>query len=362
MEEWHQMNSYRPTWDGQEDREDEDGVTLPHGQHGWTRREVLTRSGMVVAVASVATTLGLLSSTTSAHAAALVRHPAARRYAPLRASTGGRRATAKRSSKRHAGSSIPHFNHPYFHATFTVNSVQDAELAASLGINYTISYAQMSWASADPNSDIGQTLARLSMKTFLNVENPFLTCSHGQGQLDEQGVRDLVGRLHQSPLIAGYWTKDDDCGYEANTVRQLYQLIRSIDPNPNHLIMPGFSDAGSVNRNYAPGQGDVLAFYPYPAYSRGPAVEVPRMLNIVRSRTPRGQNPPPFIGIYQAFGNPPRQPTPSSSAILDEVYTYVRHGAIGVGGYGVQGNRVDIGNNANVQHAVANVSAYLHGH
>ncbi len=151
------------------------------------------------------------------------------------------------------------------------------------------------------------------MKTFLNVENPYLSCSAGHGQVDVAHVRALVGQFYQSPLLAGYWTKDDDCGYEASAVRQMYQEIRSIDPDPHHLIMPGFSDAGSVNRNYAPGQADVLAFYPYPVYSGGPAYEVPRMLNIVRSRTPSGQQPPHFIGIYQAFARPPRRPPRATS-------------------------------------------------
>lgn len=354
------MNGYGLV-DVGEQEEQEEHVRSPLER--WTRRDMLARTGAVVAASGVATALGALSGASPAHASALARGKPVHHYAQRRATLHAARHPVKHSKKHPATPTPPPvFRHPYFHAAFTVNSLDDARLAASLGINYTITYVQMSWASADPTSAMGQTLASLGMKTFLNVENPYLTCSHGKGQLDEQGVRDLVGRFYQSPVIAGYWTKDDDCGYEADAVRRMYQLIRSIDPNPNHLIMPGFGDAGSVNRNYAPGQGDVLAFYPYPAYSPGPAYEVPRMLNIVRSRTPRGQQPPPFIGIYQAFGNPPRQRTPSASAMLNEVYTYVRHGAIGVGAYGVQGNAVDIGDSAAVQQAVADVSAYLHGH
>lgn len=343
----------REDWEGQEEGEER------LDQEHWTRRGLLARGGVVVASAGVATALAMLTNAGPAHAAAAVEATHRRAYARRR----GQRVVHKHG-KHPAGppSQPPKFNHPYFHAAFTVNSIQDAELAASLGITHTIAYGNVSLASADPSSAMGQTLARLGMKTFLNVENPYLTCSHGQGQLDEQGVRDLVGRFYQSPVIAGYWTKDDDCGSEASAVQRMYQLIRSIDPNPNHLIMPGFGDSGSVNRNYAPGQGDVLAFYPYPAYSGGPAFEVPRMLDIVRARTPRGQQPPPFIGIYQAFGNPPRQSTPSASAILNEVYTYVRYGAIGVGAYGMQGNAVDIGDSPALRQAVADVSAYLHGH
>jgi hypothetical protein len=227
-----------------------------------------------------------------------------------------------------------HFPPGYFHAFFTVNSPEEATQAAVVGVNYTIQYGPTSAAAVDLTTTLGQTLARNGMKTFLNVENPFLSCANGSGVLDEQGVVQFVTRFKDSPLLAGYWTKDDDCGAEAAAVLRLHDLIRAIDPDPRHRIMPGFGDAASVARNYAHGQGDLLGFYPYPAYSRGPAVELPQMLAIVRARTPSGATPPPFVGIYQDFGNPPQRPVPSQSDILSQAQVYLDHGAIGLAGFG----------------------------
>jgi hypothetical protein len=309
----------------------------------WTRRELLRRGAYAAAAVGVA--LG----------------------ATLLPGGGAITAQARSRRKRHATprpAPPPTYHGPYFHAAFTVNTPAEVEQAASLGITHIINYVGSSWSSADLTSPLGQALARHGMKTFLNVENPFLSCSAGQGHVDVARLRALVGQFYQSPLLAGYWTKDDDCGSEADAVRQIYHEIRSIDPDPKHLIMPGFGDAGSVNRNYAPGQADLLAFYPYPVYSRGPAYEVPRMLNIVRSRTPHGQQPPPFIGIYQAFARPPRRPVPSRSNILNQVYTFVRYGAAGVGAFGWESDNDThvIGNDPSLRHAVAAVSSYLRGH
>jgi hypothetical protein len=222
----------------------------------------------------------------------------------------------------------------YFHAFFTVNSPEEAGQAAQLGVNYTIQYGATSAAAVDPTTTLGQALMRNGMRTFLNLENPFLTCANGSGALDEEGVRQLVARFKDSPLLAGYWTKDDDCGDMRAAVLRLHDLIRAIDPHPGHRIIPGFGDATSVTRNYVHGQGDLLGFYPYPAYSRGPAVELPQMLAIVRARTPSGATPPPFVGIYQDFGNPPQRPVPSQSDIVSQAQIYLAHGAIGVAGFG----------------------------
>jgi hypothetical protein len=172
------------------------------------------------------------------------------------------------------------------------------------------------------------------MRTFLDVQGAGLSCRNGVGQVDEAAVRAVVGRFCQSPLLAGYWTKDDDCGVEGTAVKQIAAIIRSIDPDSRHLIVPGFDTAASVARNYVHGQGDVLAFYPYPAFTRGPAVEVPAMLRIVHERTPHGAQPPPFIGIYQVFGSPPTIALPSVQKVVSQVATYRALGAVGVAGYG----------------------------
>jgi len=222
----------------------------------------------------------------------------------------------------------------YFHGFFEVNTPAEVDQAAALGVNYTITYGGWSWDSADVNEDMGKALLRNGMKTFLNVEWPYLKCINSYGALDLSAVRDLVGKYHKSPLVAGYWIKDDDCGDVSVAVLGLYNLIRSIDTDPTHLIMPGFGDAGSVARNYAHGQADLLGFYPYPAYSRGPAGEVPDMVRIVKERTPAGATPPPFIGIYQDFASPPYRPVLPVSNVLDQVKAYMDNGAIGVAGFG----------------------------
>lgn len=222
----------------------------------------------------------------------------------------------------------------YFHGCFTVNTPVEVERAAAAGINYTICYGWPSLESANPESALGKALARQGMKTFLNVEAPFLHCTAGVGHADLTHIRELVVRFHRSPLLAGYWIKDDDCGDERGAVLAIANLIRSIDKDPSHLIAPGFGDSGSVQRNYVHGQGDLLGFYPYPEYDRGPAYEVPRMLQAVRERTPSGATPPPFIGIYQAFATPPQRPRLSITEIVDQARSYMALGAAGVTAYG----------------------------
>ncbi len=245
----------------------------------------------------------------------------------------------------------------YFHGFFEVNSPQEIADAASLGVNYTINYGDNSWSAADPTTAMGQAMTQYGMKTFLNVELPYLDC----GTLDEEGVRNLVTKFYTSPLVAGYWTKDDDCGDELDAVLRIAQIIRSIDTNPEHLIMPGFGDAGSVQRNYAPGQGDLLGFYPYPAYSRGPALEVPDMVRIVQQRTPAGQKPPLFIGIYQDFATPPERPLLPTSNVLDQVMAFLANGAAGVAGFGWEAPNEDlvVSNNATLRQSVGAVTDWL---
>ncbi len=260
-----------------------------------------------------------------------------------------------------------HANAPYsyFHGFFNIRTPDEAASAAALGVNYVINYGDTSPASLDPDAPLGKALARYGMKSFLNIQDPYLQATCGGHPLDESGVRQFVARFKDSPLLAGYWTKDDDCsGSMGPAVLRIAQLIRSVDPNPHHLIMPGFGDSGSVYRNYRHGQGDVLGFYPYPAYSRGPAYEVPRMLHIVRARTPRGAHVPAFIGIYQDFATPPRRPVPSQSNILRQVQTYLHYGAVGVAGWGweaVSETHVPA-NDPSMRPPVGAVTSYLRSH
>lgn len=249
----------------------------------------------------------------------------------------------------------------YFHAFFTVDDADAINQAAALGVNYTICYVGSSWASADPTSPLGAALLRNGMRTFLNVENPFLTCAGGTGTLDVAGVTSLVERFRGSPLVAGYWTKDDDCGDMRAAVLRLHDLIRQLDPNPAHRIMPGFGDARSVARNYVHGQADLLGLYPYPVTTRGPRIELPEMLSIVRQRTPAGLQPPPFIGIYQDFAWPPAVPIPATADVLSQVETYIGAGAIGVGGFGwdIDSQTVSAGNNPHLRAVIGSVSAWL---
>jgi hypothetical protein len=252
----------------------------------------------------------------------------------------------------------------YFHACFEINTPDEVAKAAALGINYTITYGNASWASADPTSAMGKALARYGMKTFLNLEYPYLTCIDGYGHLDSAPVSALVAQFKDSPLIAGYWIKDDDCGDESVAVIGLYQLIRSIDTNVQHWIVPGFGDAGSVAKNYAYGEADLLGFYPYPAYSRGPAGEVPDMLREVRQRTPAGKQPPPFIGIYQAFATPPWRPAPSSGDIVAQAQTYLHLGAAGVAAFGWEApnESLVIGNDPTFAQGVGAVTHWMAQH
>jgi hypothetical protein len=320
---------------------------------GLTRRQLIARSGALAATLGTALALPL---TSSVHAAATL---ASDRGTDLLGFTNT-------TSPVGAPQRVPRrYPSGYLHAAFTVDTPEQVTQAAALGITHTICYAGTSWAAADPTTTLGAALQQHGMKTFLNVENPYLSCSGGQGRLDVLGVRALVGRFYTSPLVAGYWTKDDDCGSEAEAVRQLYQEIRSIDADPTHLIMPGYSDAHSVDRNYMHGQGDVLGFYPYPAYSRGPAIELPRMLHIVRARTPHGLHHPPFIGIYQAFGTPPRRPVPSVQNMLWQARTFLDFGAAGLAAWGWEAGGIEthvVSNDSALQRGVGAASRYLAAH
>jgi len=222
----------------------------------------------------------------------------------------------------------------YFHACFNIERPEDVPMAAALGINFAFGYGSVSWRSVDPTNPLGQALARYGMRAFLDIESAALSCRGGRGVVDSSAIRGLVARFASSPLLAGYWTKDDDCGDEGAAVKEIATIIRSVDADPRHLIVPGYGDAASLARNYVHGQADVLAFYPYPAFSRGPAAEVPEMLRIVRERTPAGAQPPPFLGIYQVFGAPPHIALPSVQEIVDQVAAYRSLGALGVVGYG----------------------------
>lgn len=259
----------------------------------------------------------------------------------------------------------------YFHGCFEVNTPAEVDTVAALGVNYTITYGDWSWASADPTAPLGRALARNGMKTFLNIEYPFLQCDNtGQGYLtNAETVRNLVRTFRDSPLLAGYWIKDDNCSQaqfgELNVLRELNHIIREIDPDPNHLIMPGFGEAYSVALNYQPGIADLLGFYPYPGWSRGPAQEVPDMLRIVRDRTPAGQTPPPFIGIYQAFATPPVRPILSVGSVVGDVAIYMAAGAVGVAAFGwdqAPPETFVAGNNDTLRAAIPAVTNWLKAH
>src|SRR5262245_37980445 len=249
----------------------------------------------------------------------------------------------------------------YFHACFSVRQPADVARAAALGINFVICYGSASQQSVDPESPLGRALTRYSMRAFLDIQSAALSCQGGTGQVDTAAVSALVGRFARSPLLAGYWTKDDDCGNEGLAVQQLASLIRSVDPDRRHLIMPGYGNAASLARNYRHGQADVLGFYPYPAAGRGPAHEVPGMLRIVLARTPAGAAPPPFIGIYQVFGSPPHTARPSVQEVVDQVAAYRSLGAVGVAGWAWDTQTVSHhpSNDATLRQAIAAVTQWL---
>lgn len=311
----------------------------------FTRRDLLAWGGGALAAA---TGLGIISQTQVAKKAlAAITHQPGQVNAP---NSG-------------AGTHSAALPFGYFHACFEVNTPAEVDTVAALGINYTITYGDWSWASADPTTAMGQALLRHGMKTFVNVEYPFLQCPGGYGYVSQlDTIRNLVAKFKDSPLTAGYWIKDDDCGDEGVAILGLYNLIRSIDENPQHLIMPGFGDAGSVYRNYVYGCADLLGFYPYPAYSRGPALEVPDMLRNVRARTPAGATPPPFIGIYQDFATPPYRPILPVSNVLAQVKAYMNNGAAGVAGFGwdeAPPETYVAGNNDTLRAAVPAVTQWL---
>ncbi len=319
----------------------------PEAHRRFSRRDLLSWGGAALAAA---VGLGAISQTKQAKQAfAAITHQSPATPQPA-------------SGAAHPGTHLPF---GYFHAFFEVNSPDEVDAAAALGINYTITYYQVSWDSANPDTAIGKALLRHGMKTFVNLEYPFLKCPDGYGHVsDLETIKNLVARFKDSPLTAGYWIKDDDCTYvgdEAVALVGLYNIIREIDPDPTHLIMPGFGDAGSVYRNYAHGCADLMGFYPYPAYSRGPAIEVPEMLRTVRERTPPGATPPPFMGIYQDFATPPIRPVLPVSNVIQQVKAYMDNGASGIAGFGWEApNETHVaGNDATLRQAIGAVTQWL---
>jgi hypothetical protein len=342
--------SSRPQRDAADDEVDDevDGDEAP--EERFSRRALLRWGGAALAAAAG---LSVLSQTP----------PVQRGISAIVHAAGGAdpgQSTAPAATPRMLGG--------YFHACFEVNSPAEVDQAAALGINYTITYYEASWASADVNDPLGKALLRHGMKTFVNLEYPFLQCPDGYGHVSNlEEIRNLVARFKDSPLTAGYWIKDDDCtftGDEQVALVGLYNLIRQIDDDPTHLITPGFGDAGSVARNYAHGCCDLMGFYPYPAYSRGPALEVPDMLKTVRERTPRGVQPPPFMGTYQAFATPPIRPVLPVANVIAQVQAYMENGAAAIAGFGWEAPNEThvISNDPTLRQAVGAVTQWLGQH
>lgn len=284
------------------------------------------------------------------------------------------------------GGFVGFFNHepsPTFtfglHSAFIASTPNDVDIAAQAGMSFIINYGQTSQDALNPSTDLGKAFIKHNIKSLLDVhylighEMNYKKGDCYWGDTNTQALKNLVLQYHNNPILGGYWTKDDDLGCDMKpALLQMYKIIRSIDRNPRHIVMPGFGVTSSMS-NYADGVGDILAFYPYPAYNEGLTVEqhVINMLEAVKKATPPGKTQPPFIGVYQAFaatGPSPcdasRQPIPilSQQEMIDSVKVFMEYGAIGVSAFSV-GPPCDVNevadNTKQIQQEIIGVNQWL---
>ncbi len=201
---------------------------------------------------------------------------------------------------------------PGIHGAFIASSVSDVDLAAQNGMSYIISYDPSVFAAG---SSVGQALLAHNMKAYMTLFSAISyqpgTCVITSGDL--QNAKNLITNNYQSPIFGGYWIKDDDVRDSAGNycdmkpaLQQLHDLIRSIDPDPSHLILAGYGEPVGLQHNYTYGIADVIFFYPYPHYDGGTAnvanTLIPQMAQLVQQdQLPTGKTPPPIVGVYQAF-------------------------------------------------------------
>ena len=150
-------------------------------------------------------------------------------------------------------------------------------------------------------------------------------------------IRDLVLRFRDSPLTAGYWIKDDDCtdtGDEQVALIGLYNLVRSLDPNPQHYIVPGFGDAGSIARNYAHGCCDLIGFYPIRRIAVAPRRDARHAGDGARphARWPDARALHRHLSGLRLAGI--CRPVFARQQRRDQVATFIADGAVGIGGFG----------------------------
>ncbi len=250
---------------------------------------------------------------------------------------------------------------PGLHGAFIVHNSADVDFAAQNGISYVITYnwGDTTWSPGgldtpnafDLTSDglgYGTELVKNNIKTYLDLHG-FITYQNGNCAFDQTGATDLINKYYQSPVLGGYWIKDDDVQQSGTGVycdmkpalSELHQLIRSIDPNTGHIIMAGYGEPVGIQHNYAYGIADVYAFYPYPAYDGNNVISyIDQMAQSLKDAAKAANKPTePFVGVYQAFwsdGNPTpngqskRFNAPTSSDILTDVREFFKDGAIGV--------------------------------
>lgn len=242
-----------------------------------------------------------------------------------------------------------YLTYPYYldgfglHGAFIAGTPQEVDIAANAGMSYVINYSYSPYAgnpsenALDPTSTLGKEFIKYNIKSFLDVHR--LIGSHQDYKdcawtnANTQALTTLVQKYYTNTTLGGYWIKDDDIGCDMKpALKQIYQTIRSIDNDQNHVVMAGYGVASSMS-NYEDGVADVLAFYPYPAYNEGHTVEwhIQHMIASEKAATPAGKTPPPWVGIYQAFfASDGHVSEPSKQEIIDSVNTYIKYGATSV--------------------------------
>lgn len=214
------------------------------------------------------------------------------------------------------------------HGVAAVYTAADIDKAHTFGFEYVLPYyAGIGETPTDVNSDYGKALIRNNMKVIVDVTNygppnsrPWLyDCVNGKIVPDLNFLTRMINKNKNSPLTLGYWIKDDDyhiCADNtmSNAMKQVYQTIKTLDPNPNHYAIAGFGGAYSIKANYQPGETDIIGYYPFRAWNRSDYVcngagtdrqimdcEISQLNSLLKARTPTGQTPPPWIDLYQAY-------------------------------------------------------------
>lgn len=219
--------------------------------------------------------------------------------------------------------------------SFNVWSLEDLHHVQDLGMNLIHDYHhEIQMQQLDPRSPMGRALYERGTKVLFNLLH-HVRRGNVFGCDVEAATKDILA-ARGSPNLWGYWVLDDMEGDEKQAAKDLYQLVKQLDPR--HTVVAGFGGTDSLV-NFDKGMCDLVAFYPYPIFAgryhrRYVSHTLEVGLRVLHERSP-GM---PFIGLVQTFVQPMNEygarvkPTPRQ--VREQAQDYLRAGAVGLMNYG----------------------------